>query len=57
MSLEEKDTVWSNFIIVSNKNIKKFGEPVLYGDSIKLQSQADRSYWLNVDDPIESSIY
>lgn len=36
MSLEEKDTVWSNFIIVSNKNIKKFGEPVLYGDSIKL---------------------
>lgn len=32
MSLEEIDNQWSNFLIVSLKNTKKFGEPVLYGD-------------------------
>ncbi|KAL4446650.1 hypothetical protein ABPG74_005588 [Tetrahymena malaccensis] len=49
MSLEENDNQWSNFILVSQKNTKKFGEPVLYGDQILLQSVMDKSYWLNID--------
>lgn len=41
MSLEEIDSEWSNFKILSINNAKKLGEPVLYSDYICLVSSKD----------------
>lgn len=50
MSLEENDSDWSNFRIISVNKAKKMGEPVLYSDYISLVSVKDKHQCLNIDE-------